>query len=57
MHRLISETTTDLIAITTFGLKPTYTFVSPSHKPVMYNYRYPLHITDSQEYIRGACSK
>ena len=34
-YRLITESTTDLIAITTFSLKPVFTFVSPSHKTVM----------------------
>ena len=34
-YRLISESTSDLIAITTFGLKPTYTYISPSHKRIM----------------------
>ena len=34
-YRLISERTSDLIATTTFGLKPTYTYISPSHKPIM----------------------
>lgn len=34
-YRLITESTADLIAITTFGYKPTYTYTSPSHKTVM----------------------
>lgn len=34
-YRLIAESTRDLIAITTFSLNPTYTYVSPSHKIVM----------------------
>jgi PAS domain S-box-containing protein len=34
-YRLITDSTTDLIAITTFSIKPIYTFVSPSHKQVM----------------------
>jgi PAS domain S-box-containing protein len=34
-YRLISESTSDLIAITTFNLKPKYTYVSPSHKLIM----------------------
>jgi PAS domain S-box-containing protein len=35
LYRLISEGTSDLIAITTFSLKPVYTYVSPSHKAIM----------------------
>lgn len=35
LHRLISEGTSDLIAMTTFSLNPVYTYVSPSHKTVM----------------------
>jgi PAS domain S-box-containing protein len=34
-YRLISENTSDLIAVTTFSLNPTYTYVSPSHKQVL----------------------
>lgn len=34
-YRLIAEGTSDLIAVTTFSLRPTYTYVSPSHKTVM----------------------
>lgn len=34
-YRLISEHTSDLIAITTFKMNPTYTYVSPSHKKVL----------------------
>ncbi len=34
-YRLITESTSDLIAITTFSCKPIYTFVGPSHKTVM----------------------
>ena len=34
-YRLISESTTDLIAITTFSLRPKYIYVSPSHNSVM----------------------
>ena len=34
-YRLITEHTNDLIAITTFTLNPTYTYVSPSHKNVL----------------------
>jgi len=34
-YRLISERTSDSIAITTFGLKPTYLYVSPSIKTLM----------------------
>ena len=36
IHRLISENTSDLIAITTFSLNPTYTYLSPSHKALGY---------------------
>lgn len=31
----MTESTSDLIAITTFSLKPVYTYVSPSHKTIM----------------------
>jgi len=31
-YRLITEHTSDLIAITTFTLNPVYTYISPSHK-------------------------
>jgi diguanylate cyclase (GGDEF)-like protein/PAS domain S-box-containing protein len=34
-YRLISESTTDLIAITTFSLRPKYIYISPSHNAVM----------------------
>ncbi|MFH2027435.1 MAG: PAS domain S-box protein, partial [bacterium] len=34
-YRLISERTSDSIAITTFGLKPTYLYVSPSVKTLL----------------------
>jgi diguanylate cyclase (GGDEF)-like protein/PAS domain S-box-containing protein len=34
-YRLISESTTDLIAITTFGLRPKYSYISPSHNAVL----------------------
>jgi two-component system cell cycle sensor histidine kinase/response regulator CckA len=34
-YRLITESTSDLIVITTFSLNPVYTFVGPSHKAVM----------------------
>jgi diguanylate cyclase (GGDEF)-like protein/PAS domain S-box-containing protein len=34
-YRLISESTSDLIAITTFSLRPKHIYVSPSHKAVM----------------------
>ena len=37
-YRLISESTSDLIAITTFSLRPKYIYVSPSHNSVM-NYK------------------
>ena len=33
--RLITESTSDLIAITTFNLRPKYIYISPSHKAVM----------------------
>lgn len=35
LHRLISEGTSDLIAVTTFSSKPVYTYVSPSHKTIL----------------------
>jgi PAS domain S-box-containing protein len=35
-YRLISENTSDLIAVTTFGLNPTATYVSPSHRMLGY---------------------
>ena len=34
-YRLISEKTSDLIAITTFSLNPTYIYASPSHEKIM----------------------
>jgi len=34
-YRLIAENASDLIALTTFSMNPTYTYVSPSHKTVM----------------------
>ena len=34
-YRLISENTSDLIAMTTFSIQPKYTYASPSHKTVM----------------------
>ena len=34
-YRLIAENTSDLIALTTFKLNPTYTYVNPSHKKVL----------------------
>ena len=34
-YRLISENTSDLIALTTFTLNPTYTFASPSHEEIL----------------------
>jgi diguanylate cyclase (GGDEF)-like protein/PAS domain S-box-containing protein len=34
-YRLISESTSDLIAIITFSLRPKHIYVSPSHKAVM----------------------
>ena len=34
-YRLIAENASDLIALTTFTMNPTYTYVSPSHKTVM----------------------
>ena len=34
-YRVIIDNTSDLIATTTFGLKPIYTYVSPSHKTIM----------------------
>ncbi len=34
-YRLISEHTSDLIAVTTFTLNPTYTYASPSHRQVL----------------------
>jgi two-component system cell cycle sensor histidine kinase/response regulator CckA len=34
-YRLMTESTSDLIAITTFSLKPIYTYASPSHKAIM----------------------
>ena len=34
-YRLIAENASDLIALTTFSMNPTYTYVSPSHKAVM----------------------
>lgn len=34
-YRLIAESTRDLIAITTFSRRPTYTYISPSHKIVL----------------------
>ena len=36
IYRLISENTSDLIAMTTFSLNPTYTYLSPSHKALGY---------------------
>ena len=33
--RLISEYTSDLIALTTFTLNPVYTYISPSHARIM----------------------
>jgi PAS domain S-box-containing protein len=33
--RLITENTSDLIAITTFKMNPTYTYVSPSYKKIL----------------------
>jgi len=35
-YRLISENTSDLIAVTTFGLNPTYIYISPSHRALGY---------------------
>ena len=35
-YRLITENTSDLIAITTFGIKPVYTYASPSHRDFGY---------------------
>ena len=34
-NRLISENTSDLIAVTTFEINPVYTYVSPSHEKVI----------------------
>lgn len=34
-YRLICRDTDDLIAVTTFNLNPTYTYISPSHKKMM----------------------
>src|SRR4030042_6233787 len=34
-YRLINENPSDLIAVTTFSLNPTYTYISLSHKKVM----------------------
>ena len=34
-YRLIAENTSDLIAITTFSLKPAYTYVSPSYTKIL----------------------
>jgi PAS domain S-box-containing protein len=34
-YRLITEHTSDLIAITTFTVNPVYTYISPSHKRTM----------------------
>ena len=34
-YRLISENTSDLIAVTTFEMNPVFTYVSPSHEKVM----------------------
>jgi PAS domain S-box-containing protein len=34
-YRLISEGTADLVAVTTFSLRPTYTYLSPSRKSVL----------------------
>jgi len=34
-YRLITESTSDLIAVTTFSQKPVYRYISPSHKTVM----------------------
>lgn len=34
-YRLITEHTSDLIAITTFAVNPVYTYISPSHKRAM----------------------
>lgn len=34
-YRLITENTSDLIAVATFSLNPTYTYVSPAHKKVV----------------------
>lgn len=33
--RLISEYTSDLVALTTFSINPVYTYISPSHKRIM----------------------
>ena len=34
-YRLISENTSDLIAVTTFEINPVFTYVSPSHEKVI----------------------
>ena len=34
-YRLISENTSDLIAVTTFEMNPVFTYISPSHEKVM----------------------
>ena len=34
-YRLISENTSDLIAVTTFEINPVYTYISPSHEKVI----------------------
>jgi PAS domain S-box-containing protein len=34
-YRLITENTSDLIAVTTFEIKPVYTYISPSHEKVI----------------------
>jgi two-component system cell cycle sensor histidine kinase/response regulator CckA len=34
-YRLMTESTSDLVAITTFSIKPVYTYISPSHKTIM----------------------
>jgi PAS domain S-box-containing protein len=34
-YRLVSERTSDLVAITTFSLTPKYTYLSPSHKKIL----------------------
>jgi PAS domain S-box-containing protein len=34
-YRLIAKNTDDLVAVTTFALNPTYTYISPSHKKIM----------------------
>lgn len=36
LYRLITEGTTDLIAVTTFDVNPTYTYISPSHRSLGY---------------------